>query len=169
MSADAQVFHILEAQSPGATAAVIGEAAGGSTPAEQVSFFAFDSGADEYMDYKCFLDYNYADGGLKLRAGIKAATAITGVVRLSFAIRAFVDDTEDLDSAHTYVFTDLDLTAPDPLGATRYGDVTLTDGTNMDNLSSGEWCILRVMRDVSVGSNMAGDARLVLLTAREAT
>jgi len=168
MASDAQVLHISEALSPGANAAVLVDLAGGSTPAEQVSTFGFDSTIDEYMDYKCFLDYNYGDGGLKFRIGVKAATATTGVVRFKIGLRAFIETTEDLDSAHTYVSQNMDITIATTLGATKYGEVTLTHGTNMDNLVKGLWCIARVQRDNSVGSNMSGDARLVLFTAREA-
>lgn len=149
---------VLSVLPPGANFAVLTRRAGGSTPAEGVNVWAFDAAAIEYLDFLCVLQ-GYAGGGLTFTLPWSAASATSGTVRWGGAIRRFADDAEDLDTAHTYDFNDVDDTAPSAAGELSYPTLTFTNGADMDSVADGEVFIFRLRRNAThANDSMTGDA-----------
>jgi hypothetical protein len=161
------VLSVSEIIPPTSLFAVLTRRVGGSTPAEGFNVWAFDAATIWYLDFLCALR-GYAGGGLTFTLPWMAATAITGVTRWGIAIRRFQAGVDDIDTAHTYVYTALDATAPGTSGFTLYSTLAVTNGTNMDNWGTDETAIVRVRREANhANDTMAGDAQLVHLVARE--
>jgi hypothetical protein len=133
-----------------------------------VNVWAFvDATNINYLDFLCVLR-GYGGGGLTFTLPWMAATAITGVTRWGIAIRRFQAGTDDLDTAHTYVYTALDATAPGTSGFTLYSALAVTNGANMDNWTTDELAIVRVRRESThANDTMVGDAHLLGLYAKE--
>lgn len=148
--------------------AAIGEITGGATPAERQIIYAFDASTVEYIDIPCFLR-GYDGGGLTLTLVWSAASATSGNVIWSAAIRRFQDDAEDLDTAHTYDYNNASAdAAPSALNENSYITITFTNGADMDSWANGEYAIIRIRRFASdAGDTMAGDAYLWSVTGVE--
>lgn len=161
------VVEILENMPPASASAAAGSRAGGSTPAEALTHWAFDADLIEIMDFKCRLR-GYAGGGLTFTLPWMAATATTGATRWGVAIRRIQDDAEDIDAAHTYDYNDVDDTCASLSGELSYPTVTFTDGADMDSWANGEMAIVRVRRNAThANDTMLGDAQLVGLFGEE--
>src|SRR5262245_16489436 len=105
---------------------------GASTPVERIPVYAFDAAADEYLDYYCSLR-GYGGGGLTFQITSMAATATTGGALVALAIRAIVDDADDLDTtAHTYDFNEVRIPCASASGEVTYDTITFTNGADMD-------------------------------------
>lgn len=161
MASGESVLESLEIVPPAASAAQWDVRAGGSTPAENVTVYAFDDSTDENLDLFCRLGPNYGGGGLTLRLPWAAASATTGNVVWNAAIRRIADDAEDVDGAHSYDFNAVTDAAPSVSGEFTDAVITFTSGADMDSLAAGELFILRIVRDADNGSDtMTGDAQL---------
>lgn len=145
---------------PAANFATPGVRAGGSTPAERVPIWQFGASANAHLDFYCELAANYDGGGLTFTLPFSAATATSGTVRLGIAIRRAQDDAEDIDAAHTYDYNTVDASPASAAGELKYPTISFTDGVDMDGWQPGEFAVVRVRRDVSVGGNMTGIAEL---------
>lgn len=168
MASGAPVLQILDIAIPAANGAALSVRAGGSTPAERFTCYAFDAATVEYLDFKCRLMPNYGGGGLTLTVPWMAATATSGVCRWSAAVRRLQDDAVDIDAAHTYDYNDADDTAASASGELSYAALTFANGADMDNWAVGELAIVRVRRNAShANDTMAGDAQLAGLWANE--
>jgi len=166
MASGEVVVKILEVMQPLTLFAEEDTRAGGSTPAEDVLIWQFDDTTVEYLDFKCYLA-GYDGGGLTFTLPWLAASATTNDVRWGAAVRAFPDDAEDLDAAHTYVYNDAtDDTAPSASGELSYPVITFTDGADMDSWADAQTAIVRIMRTAAT-SNMSGDAGLWTLIGKE--
>ena len=155
------VGAIVNSIPPAANRADPGIRAGGSTPAENWPILAFDASSDEYWDFLCALE-GYESGGLTIELPWMAATATSGDCIWGLAIRALPDDTEDLDTSHSYSFNTVTATAASVSGELSYDTITFTDGADMDSLAEGARFMLRCFRDADNASdNMAGDAQLL--------
>jgi hypothetical protein len=163
-----RVLSISEIFVPQTLFAVLTRRAGGSTPAEGLNVWGFAKGAAIiYLDFFCVLQ-NYGGGGLTFTLPWMAATATTGVTRWGIAVRRFQAGVDDIDTAHTYVYTALDATAPGTSGFTLYSTLAVTNGTNMDNWATNETAMVRVRREAThANDTMAGDAQLLTLYAVE--
>lgn len=139
------------------------ELIGGSTQAERIPVYAFDASTVEYLDLLCTLS-GYDGGGLTFSLKWGAASATSGNVIWSAAVRRFQDDAEDLDTAHTYDYNNASAdAAPSGLNEQSYITVAFTDGADMDSWADGEMAIVRIRRFASdAGDTMAGDAYLWL-------
>lgn len=167
MASGDPVVQILEVMLPGTTFPELKSRAGGSTPAERAVIYSFDAATAEYLDFKCRL-HGYDGGGLTFSLPWSAASATTGGVRWGIAIRALVDDAEDVDASHTYDFNEVTDTAASASGELSYPTITFTNGADMDSWADGELAIVRVYRNVShAGDDMSGDAELWDLFGRE--
>jgi hypothetical protein len=166
------VVVLVHTVMPPATAfAAVTVRAGGSTPAEQVPVYAFDAAADEYMDFYCTLT-GYAGGGLTFTLATLAATATTGGALLALALRRLTENTEDVDTAHTYDYNEIRVVCASAAGAVVYDTIPFTDGADMDSVATGESFILRVRRrgtnaTAGTGDDMAGDLQVLGFTGRE--
>lgn len=167
MASGQVVGQILDIMTPAATAAQMSVRAGGSTPAEQVPVWAFDAGAIEYLDFKVMIR-GYGGGGFTVDLPWSAATATSGVTRWGGAFRRMQDDAEDIDTAQTYDFNEVDDTAASASGELSYPTLTFTDGADADSVVNGEMCIFRVRRNAThANDTMTGDAELWSVTIRE--
>ena len=160
MASGAPVVQILEVMPPGASACALGYRAGGSTPAEAVPVYLFDASAIEYLDFKAVLR-GYGGGGLTFYLPWSATSATSGATRWGIAIRRMQDDAEDVDTAQTYDFNEVDDTAATASGELSYPTITFADGADMDSWAEGEVAIVRVRRNAShANDTMTGDAEL---------
>ena len=170
--ASGAVVVLINGMMPPATAgASFGVRAGGSTPAEQVPYYAFDAAADEYLDVYCTL-INYGGGGLTFRLTSMAATATTGGALIALAIRRLADDAKDVDVSQTYDYNEVRIPCASASGELTYDTITFTNGANMDNLATGEDFILRMRRrgtdnTASTGDDMAGDLQVIRIIGLE--
>lgn len=154
------VVQVLEVLPPGTLGAAPSTRAGGSTPAEDILVHAFDASTIEYMDFLCKLE-GYDGGGVTFTLPWSATSATAAETRWGVAVRALPDDAEDIDAAHTYVYVDVDDTAPSASGELSYPTVALGNGAPLDNWAEGELAIVRVRRNAThANDDMTGDAEL---------
>lgn len=128
---------------------------GGATPADDQRVWTFPNSSTFYLDFLCALK-NYTGGGLTIRTASSAAVA-SGSAVLQAAIRAFPDDAEDLDAAHSYDFNTVTIAAPSAINEVSYDSITFTDGADMDSLGDGQLFTLRFLRDPGHGSDNLND------------
>lgn len=141
--------------------AILSRRVGGSSPAEGNNVWAFQPSTNDWvLDFLCYLR-GYGGGGLTFTLPWTAATATSGVTRWGVAVRALVGGTDDIDTAHTYVYTALDATAPATSGFVLYSDIAVTNGANMDNWANGQLAIVRVRREANhANDTMVGNSEL---------
>jgi hypothetical protein len=167
MASGDSVISILEIWPPTTLFAVLTRRAGGSAPAEGVNVWAFDAAIIWYLDFLCLLR-GYGGGGLTLTLPWTAATATTGVTRWGVGMRRIQAGVDDIDTAHTYVFTTVDATAPATSGFPLYTDIAVTHGANMDNWANNELAVVRVRREANhANDTMVGNSELWTLFGRE--
>src|SRR5262245_43461149 len=167
MASGDSVVSVLEIFPPATLYAVLARRAGGSTPVEGVNVWGFDAATIWYLDFLCALR-GYASGGITFTLPWVAATATSGVTRWGVAVRRLQAGVDDIDTAHTYVFTALDATAPATSGFPLYSDIAVTDGANLDNWANGELAIVRVRREANhANDTMVGNSQLLGLLGRE--
>lgn len=162
-----QVLEILEVCPPATLFPQLNVFAGGSSPAERLYVWQFDSGTIEYLDFKVRLSEKYAGGGITLKLGY-SSTQTSGAAVWGAALRRVADDAEDLDTSQTYDFNDVTSTTASAVGEVAYASITFTNGSDMDSVAAGEYAILRIRRNASSGSdNLTGDASLHFISGRE--
>lgn len=167
MASGEDVVRIVSKLPPGTLYAQADVRAGGSTPTEQIDMDDFDADTTEYLDFKCRLK-GYAGGGLTFTLPWSASSANTAETRWGIAIRRIQDDAEDIDASHSYVFNEVDDTAPSVSGEVSYPTIAFTDGADMDSWAEGELAIVRVRRNAShANDDMSGDAELWALFGKE--
>ena len=167
MASGDAVVSVLEIFVPTTLFAVLTRRVGGSAPVEGVNVWAFDAATIWYLDFLCVLR-GYGGAGLTFTLPWMAATATTGVTRWGVGVRRLQAGVDDIDTAHTYVFTTVDATAPGTSGFPLYTDIAVTTGANIDNWVNGELAIVRVRREANhANDTMAGDSHLFGLLARE--
>jgi len=134
---------------------------GGSTPKELVKTWAFNSGTVEYKDYLCVLN-GYGGGGLTFDIFWTGNTQTSGTVQWEIAIRRVADDAEDIDVSHTYVFTNntVSVTTASVAGEVDYAQITVSDGTDMNDWADDEIAVVRIRRNGAGTDTLTGDAEL---------
>src|SRR5690606_29985988 len=126
--------------------------AGGSTPNEQMLYWAFANSANQYRQFLCKL-VGYNAGGLTFTFLVHRTSAAVGdtyVFRVS--IRRSRAGRTKLTSCKTYDYNAVTVTiadGPPDAGIPMLGTVTFTDGADMDSLAEGDVVFLRFRRDVS--------------------
>lgn len=159
------VVSVERAMPPNADAANPVEIAGASTPAERYPAWIFDDddAGDTHLDFLCSLRGYDAAGqpGLTVRLRTKPSAATTGNYRLGVAIRALTGLSEDIDTAHTYVYTEATAAAPGTLGHVRYVEIPITHA-NLDGWTNGDMAVVRVRRESTdtVEDTMSGNLHL---------
>jgi hypothetical protein len=167
MASGDAVLSVQEIWPPTTLFAVLTRRAGGSAPVEGVNVWAFDAATIWYLDFLCVLR-GYGGGGLTFTLPWTAATAVTGVTRWGLAVRRLGVGLDDIDTAKTYVYTDVDATAPGTSGFLAATDIVLTNGAAMDNWATNELGIVRVRRNAShANDTMAGNSELWTILGRE--
>lgn len=153
-------MQVVEIQPPTTLFAVLTRRVGGSTPAEGFNVWSFDAATIWYLDFICYMR-GYGGGGLTFTIPWTAATATSGVTRWGVAVRRGQAGVDDLDTAHTYVYTALDATAPGTSGFVLYSDIAVTDGANLDNWANGEFANVRIRREANhANDTMTGNSEL---------
>lgn len=162
MASGDSVVQVLKAMPAGGSAATIDMRAGGSTPAESIQVWDFDASATEVMDWLCKLE-GYGGNGLTFTTPWMASSATNGTARLGLAIRRLNAESEDVDTAHTYVYNQTDDKAPSTNGQVAYPTITFSNGADMDSWTEGELAIVRFRRSVGTSSpdDMTGDLELI--------
>lgn len=147
---------------PTASAATHNTVEGASTPAEMLPVIEFDAAADEYMDWYLTMPEHYAGTtGITCTLEIQMASATSSNVRAAIALRERAT-TDDWDTTvHTYVYNEATLAVPGTLGLSVKGNITFTDGADMDSVAAGDSFVLRFYRNQGHGDDAAsGDALL---------
>lgn len=144
---------------PASNAASLEFRAGGSTDNESFPVWAFDASSAEKLDLHGAMSPRYVGAALKVRVPVILAAATTGNVGLAAAFRR-LDTGEDIDTSHSYSEQSATVAAPATNGQPVYAEIAFT-GAQIDGVLAGEAFVLRLRRDVSVGSNAAGDAQIL--------
>ena len=135
---------------------------GGSTPAEQYPIFAF-----VYLDFHCVMPEHYDGGGLTIDV-ITGAASTSNSYRFEAALRRIEDDTDDIETSHTYDYNGVTITPPTVVGEIGHDDITFTNGADMDSVVAGDKFVLRLYRDHDhAGDTMAAYAYLHHLHVQE--
>lgn len=169
MASGDPILEIIAVMPPVTLPAGLRFLAGASTPAESIPLLLFDDATIEYVDFLCRLSVKYAGGGITLSLLWSATSATSNNCIWQAAFRDLPDDAEDLDTtAFTYDYNTVTAAAPSAVGEQSYDTITFTDGADMDSTPAGDYCILRVARKASDGSdNMSGDAELIAISGKE--
>jgi hypothetical protein len=133
---------------------------GTSTDPELFPVASFDAATSQKMDGHGRMSPKYTGAPLKVSAPWMAASATTGSFKLCASFR-YRSPTADVDTAFTYVEQSVTVSAPGTAGFTGLAEIPFT-AAQIDGLPAGGSFTLRLRRDVTVGSNMAGDAQVNL-------
>lgn len=170
MATGDRVGSIIAIAPPATTSAGVTMRAGGSTPNERVSMIAFQDATDEFMDYVVTIK-GYSGLGFTVRIGWMSVAATTGDCAWRAAFRAFPDDAEDYDAAHTYDYNPAAGTVvptASVAGEIVYDNITFTDGADSDSVGDNTTCILRITRDADhANDTLVGDAQIVSVVVYE--
>lgn len=143
---------------------------GGSTPAEQLTVLDFDAGATENADFIVpAMPPCYDGGGIKINVNLSMTSDNGGAhkVRVNAAIRR-LDSGEAYTSSHSYDFNGVSITVPNATGKAVSGDITFTDGADMDSWAVGEPAIIRMQRQYDHADDDAtGDMELRVISVYE--
>lgn len=128
----------------------------------------FDAATDENAVFSGILPNHYDGGGLTCTVIFMGATATSGNVVWNIAIERHQDDTDDLDTDSFAAANAATIATADVSGEPSYGDITFTNGADMDSLAAGESFRMKVTRDADNASdNMSGDAQLMRIHVQE--
>ena len=170
MSSGDSLFELRaqSSSSPGASAASLDVVEGASTPAEELLVIACDAATDEYMDWHLTMPEHCDGGGITCLVEIQMASAMSSNVRAAIALRERAT-TDDWDTtAHTYIFNEVTIAVPGTVGQSARGNITFTDGADMDNVGAGDPFTLRFYRNQGHGDDGAiGDALLERIYGKE--
>lgn len=161
MATNDLVVLVTDISAPSVDGAYPDVRAGGSTPGEIFTVWAFIDTATSYLDLKFWLSTRYSGNGLTFILPWAATAATTGAVHWEAAIRRIADDAEDLDASHTYDYNSVNATTASAAGELDYATITFTDGADMDNLVAGEWAYLRIRRVPGDASDNLGEIALL--------
>lgn len=129
-------------------------------------YLAFDTTTDETC-YWTFVAPQGLTGALSCIVTYRAASATSGTACFEVAIEAISDgDATDTDAGASFdtVNTASAATVPGTAGYIDQFSVTLT---NNDSIAAGDYCRLRLNRDVSADS-ASGDIQVLAVELREA-
>lgn len=134
---------------------------GASTPGELIPVVTFDNATQQYIDFYAIIPKYYGGGGLTCRVDLRSDDT-TSSIRMGIAFRR-IEDTDDLDTtSHSYDYNEVSISSPATVGTGNSGEITFTDGADMDNVTFEDYCIVRVTRNVSHGDD--GNAGLAQVT-----
>jgi len=153
-----QDINVLEAILPATAYPQFRTVAGTNFP---VPSLAYDASTAETAHWT-WRALNYGSGNLTVRIQWYADTASTGGIVLAAAIAAITPNTDTQD-IETDAYAAESTTADTHLGTTgqRVHELTITV-SNLDSVAAGDWCMLRITRNVADGSDdMTGDAHIV--------
>jgi hypothetical protein len=124
----------------------------------------FDDATDESAIWTGLLPSGYGGGGLVVKVFWMAAST-SGTVQWD---ASFERMNTDLDADSFASVSSATGTANGTSGITTTTSITLADGAAIDSIAAGEVYRCKITRDVSVGSNMTGDAELLGISILEA-
>lgn len=127
----------------------------------------FDDTTQETLYFVFEMPRNYAAGGVTVYAAWMATSATTGTIGWDISFACMNDANQDVDSlafatAQTITAATVDGTS----GKIKTTNVAITNGANMDSTAAGEWCCMRIRRDVA-NDTATGDAELIGVEVKE--
>jgi hypothetical protein len=145
---------------------------GGATVGEIIPCLDFDASQTEFADFpNLVMPHNYNNGGLTIDVVYSMSSDGGGSnkVRWEIGFRAIEDDAEDQDTTvHSYDTNGVSDIVPDAVGEVSIGQITFTDGADMDNVDAGDLFHLRISRDHDhADDNATGDAQLQAIHIKE--
>ena len=138
-------------------------------PDDNVDVLDFDDGAtNEFASFKCFMPNHYAGGGLTITITWSSG-ATSGVARWEIALKSVSDDADDSDAKAYAAQNSVNLTTASAAGEVDYGDITFTDGSDMDSVAKNEMFWLTINRDsADTGADtLTGDGELHMIVIKE--
>lgn len=154
------VFTPLSAEFP------LSNAAGLGIDGQGRPYLAFDTGTDEFA-YWTFVAPQQISGALTLVITYRAASATSGTACFQSALEAISDgDAVDTDATSSFGADNTNSAVTVP-GTAGYIDQFVIALTNDDGIAAGDYCRLRVNRDVSA-DNASGDLQVLVVELRDA-
>jgi hypothetical protein len=156
-----QVFRPYDGIPPASNYATLDVIAGTNFP---VPCLDFDTTTAEAI-YFYFQAVNYGSGNLTINIDWYADTAASGDVVWDAQLACITQNT-DTGDIETKALGTANTVTDSHLGTTNQrlhrAVITLS---NTDSIAAGDWCVLKIVRDVADGADtMAGDASLVGVT-----
>lgn len=159
--------EILSASVPTTLGAPIGFIDSASSPVDSFPYYEFGDSALAYVDLYCRL-IGYQGGGLTVNFNLlRTSAAAAAGYYFQAAIRRIATASDDITASHTYDYNSVTVNVPagpPAAGISMAGEITFTDGADMDSLADNEMFVLRFRRDPTNGADNAGDAARVLAT-----
>lgn len=137
------------------------------TPDVGLRCIDFSSSANESIIYKCRMLKVYS-GSIGVKVRIEwVGNATSGSVEWEVSFLRLNEDA-DLDTK-TFAAVQTVTTATDTGSANKVNisEITFTDGSQMDSVAAGDLFLLSILRDQTIGSDMAVDARLLSISVVE--
>lgn len=140
--------------------------AGTSTPNENFIVLLYDNSPQWYADFYVVMPQHYDGNGLTCEV-VTGASGSSGTHRFEIAFR-LVETSVDIDAtSHTYVYNGVSSSVPTQ-GQRVSGTILFTDGADMDSVTAGDFCVIRVTRNVDHGEdNSANNGYLYYVDIKE--
>ena len=124
----------------------------------------FTEGVNDYATFKLFMPDAYSGGGVDVTLTLVTEASTSGDLDFDLQMEKMDGESPDSDSFSTAVSSDNN-TVP---GTNIRFDITisLSDGSQMDSVTGGEWFLLRVTRD-GASDTVADPVQLVGLSVSE--
>lgn len=132
-----------------------------------IPVYDFDDTTQETMYFVFEMPRNYANGGVTVAVSWMATSATTGTIGWDISFARMNDANQDVDSlAFATAQTITAANVPGTSGVIKTSNVAIANGANMDNVAAGDWCSMRLRRDVA-NDNAVGDAELIGVEVKE--
>jgi hypothetical protein len=130
----------------------------------------FDDTTQETMYFVFEVPRNYASGGVTVYAIWMATSAVAGgggTIGWDVSFARMNDANQDVDSlAFAAAQSITAAIVPANAGQIKTTNVAVSNGANMDSVAAGEWCCMRLRRDVA-NDTAVGDAELIGVEVKE--
>jgi hypothetical protein len=156
---------LCTAQSEMRTAADMPDIDYAGSPA--MAYLAYDEGTDQTGYWLCCMPEGYGSGGLTVKVAWTHLSTSGNNFGAEVGFARLQADTTDIDSLSfaanntgTWAHNGTD-------GGWNTDTITFTNGADMGSIAAGELFVVRLVRNTSVGSDLAGDVLVAGMAIRE--
>ncbi|HUW18631.1 MAG TPA: hypothetical protein VMW16_04950 [Sedimentisphaerales bacterium] len=133
----------------------------------QHSVLDFDAASNESAVFSGVMPRSYGGGGITVYLHYAMSSATSGTIDWDAAFERVGDQQQDIDNdGFASAKSADDTTVPSQCGLVDVVAITFSDGTEMDNIQTGEGFRLKITRD-AVNDDAAGDAELLFMELKE--
>jgi hypothetical protein len=126
----------------------------------------FDATTNESAVFSAIMPRNYGGNGVTVNIHY-AMTATSGTIDWDAAFERIGDQQQDIDADGFAAFKSVDnMQVPSTSGLVDVVSVSFSDGTEMDNVQTGEGFRLKIQRDAA-NDDATGDAELLFVEVKE--